>query len=82
MQLKENDKNHICRISAAIIYDEIAQDLCLVKMNLTMSETMETEDIRENIKKAKALITKSILQLRNIGESLQEAEKKCRRYKK
>ena len=56
--------------SADIIYDEITQNLCLAKLILSMTEPNEIHELQENIKKSKDLVSKSILHLRALGESI------------
>ncbi len=84
MKMKEKDKKstQVFKTPASIIYDEIAQNLCLVKVKLAMTENMKVKELRENIRKTNELVTKSIQQLRDIGSSLQEAEKNCLQSKK
>ena len=58
--------------SAKIIYDEVTQNLCLVKLVLASNESVELNILIENNKKCYDLINKSISLLRQVAESINE----------
>ena len=58
--------------SVTLIYDEITQNLCLVKLILTNTGSVQFDGYEENKKKCQELINRSISQLRQIAESINE----------
>lgn len=58
--------------SVTLIYDEITQNLCLVKLILTNTGSVQFDGYEENNKKCQELINRSISQLRQIAESINE----------
>lgn len=61
--------------SFKIIYDEITQNLCLAKLSLSICEENEPKHLKEKIKKSHDLISKSIQQLRIVGEMIIKLKK-------
>jgi len=78
MQLKKLKKNsdpkNKLEDSFKIIYDEITQDLCVVKLTLSMSDS-DPDQLKANIKKSHDLVSKSIQQLRIVGDLINEIKK-------
>lgn len=70
------ENNKILEDSAKLIFDEITQNLCLVKLVLASSESAQFNSQNENNKKCCELINRSISQLRQVAESINEIKNK------
>ncbi|MBK7306996.1 MAG: hypothetical protein IPO01_04320 [Chitinophagaceae bacterium] len=66
-QIKDRLEN-----SAKTIYDEVAQNLCLIKLILARNESGQFHGHNENYRRCLELVSNSITQLRQVADSLNE----------